>query len=93
MARAKAAKTNGVLLPGDTPFEYPTSYAQTEPFTKPHTVTVLLGLFVAFVYALNSDYEKIDNSREANISRLVTFALPPRSLDSTGSNCRIFTKT
>lgn len=40
------------ILPEDTSFTYPKSYAQTEPLTKPHTITVLVLLVFAFGYAL-----------------------------------------
>ena len=41
-----------LVLPEDTSFIYPISYAQSEPFTKPHTITVLILLVFAFGYAL-----------------------------------------
>ncbi len=65
-AAARASKTSSSggeevgpsspqILPADTPFTYPASYAQTEPFTKPHTVGILITLIAAFAYALYSE--------------------------------------
>jgi hypothetical protein len=37
---------------GDTRFTYPRSYQQSEPFAKPHTVTILLVLVAFVLYAV-----------------------------------------
>lgn len=59
-----SVKSLEVISSGPDPtFIYPASYAETEPFTKPHTVTVLL-LGVAFiVYGvwIRSEAEDADN--------------------------------
>lgn len=53
----------------DTQFEYPVSYQETEPFSKPHTVTVLLGTLAFIVYALYSGDDHSDASQATHVKR------------------------
>lgn len=53
----------------DTQFEYPISYQETEPFSKPHTVTVLLGTLAFVVYALYSGDGDNGSSQATHVKR------------------------
>ncbi len=70
-ARASPAPASPAPAPRqqvDTAFSYPSSYAQTEPFTKPHTVTVLVLLVASFAYAVGRDE---GGSQATNLTRCV----------------------
>lgn len=46
----------------DTPFAFPKTYAEAEPFSKPHTVTVLLALLGGLLYALSASSTESDTA-------------------------------
>ncbi len=54
--------------PADTSFDYPSSF-ETEPFTVPHTVTVLLSIVGLIAYTIKSREDGPHESTEETFVR------------------------